>query len=63
MHKPGLKVRVTQAFSEMLRENLMQYGNAYFTYDFHMKKKGVIKIRDFPVWTDFYYMNLRYQPI
>ena len=38
MHKPGLKVRVTNAFSEMVRENLLQYGNAYFTYDFKMEK-------------------------
>jgi len=47
----------------MLRENLMQYGSAYLTYDFHLKKSGMFKIRDFPLWTDFYYDNLRYQPI
>ena len=63
MHKPGLKVRTTQAFSEMVKQNLLQYGNAYFTYDFPMKREGMFKVRDFPLWTDFYYENLRYQPL
>lgn len=32
-HKPGLKLRMTQAVSELVKENLLQYGVAYMNWD------------------------------
>ena len=60
--KPGLKLRMTQAVSDLVKENLLQYGVAYMNWDLKLKKKGMYPIRSFPVYTDFYYNNLVYDP-
>ena len=32
-HKPGLKVRMTQALSDLIKVNLLQYGVSYVNWD------------------------------
>ena len=32
--KPGLKVRLAQGLTYMIKENMLQYGLAYLNYDF-----------------------------
>ena len=61
-HKPGLKLRMTQSVSDMVKENLLQYGVAYMNWDLKIKKEGVQSINAFPVITDFYYHDLIYDP-
>ena len=61
-HKPGLKLRMTQAVSELVKENLLQYGVAYMNWDLQLKKNGMIPIRAFPLFTDFHYYDLVYDP-
>ena len=57
-HKPGLKLRVTQAVSDLLKHNLLQYGQAYLNFDLQLPKNGVYKISSFPLYTDVHYSNL-----
>ena len=59
-HKPGLKVRVTQALSDLIKENLLQYGVAYLNWDLHIPASGVKPIKMFPIYTDIHYTDLRY---
>ena len=40
-HKPGLKVRMTQSLSDLLKENLLQYGVAYMNWDLSIPQQGV----------------------
>lgn len=62
MHKPGLKVRATQAVSDMIKENLLQYGQAYMNFDLNLEETGIYEVNTFPIYTDVYYKNLHYDP-
>jgi len=59
-HKPGLKLRITQAVSDLVKENLLQYGIAYMNFDLKIPESGEYKISSFPLYTDVHYWNLRY---
>lgn len=61
-HKPGLKLRMTQAVSDMVKENLLQYGVAYMNWDLEIAREGKQEINAFPIYTDFYYNDLVYDP-
>ena len=61
-HKPGLKLRMTQAVSDLVKENLLQYGVAYMNWDLKIKKEGTVPIRSFPAYFDFNYYDLVYDP-
>ena len=61
-HKPGLKLRMTQAVSDLVKENLLQYGVAYMNWDLKIKKEGTVPIRSFPAFFDFNYYDLVYEP-
>jgi len=62
-HKPGLKVRMTQAVSDLVKENLLQYGMAYLNYDMKIPEQGIYHISSFPLYTDVHYSNLKYEPM
>ena len=62
VHKPGLKVRMTQAFSDMIKKNLLQYGTAYLNWDLQWKRQGTKRINTFPIYTDVHYRNLKWDP-
>lgn len=61
-HKPGLKVRVTQAVSDLVKKNLIQYGMAYLNYDMKIPTEGIYKISSFPLYTDVHYSKLEHDP-
>ena len=44
-HKPGLKVRMTQSFSDLVQDNLLAYGVSYFNYDLDFHRQGTYKVR------------------
>lgn len=54
-HKPGLKLRMTQAVSELVKENLLQYGIAYLNWDLTFKREGVYPVKSFPFYSDVHY--------
>ena len=60
--KPGLKVRMTQAFSELLKNDLLQYGVSYVNWDLNIPREGMIPINSWPVSIDVFYNKLRYEP-
>ena len=61
-YKPGLKLRMTQAVSDLVKENLLTYGVSYMNWDMHMAESGVEPIASFPIYTDVHYSNLKYDP-
>ena len=60
---PGLKIRLAQGLTYMVKENMLQYGLAYLNYDWHQEKTGMIEFDYFPFFIDFYYDNLKHDPI
>ena len=60
--KPGLKLRVTQALSDMIKKDLLSYGSAYLNYDMNWPKIGTYKVKFFPFFFDFHWFNLRTDP-
>ena len=57
-----MKVRITQALSDLIKTNLLQYGVAYLNFDLKIPREGVYTIDSFPVYTDVHYSNLNYSP-
>ena len=55
---PGLKIRMTQALSDLIKHNLLQYGVSYMNWDLDIPSEGVRHINAFPVYTDIHYSNL-----
>ena len=55
---PGLKIRMTQALSDLIKHNLLQYGVTYMNWDLDIPSEGVRQISAFPVYTDIHYSNL-----
>lgn len=53
---------MTQAVSDLVKENLLQYGVAYMNWDLKLSKDGMVPIRSFPAFIDFYYYDLVYDP-
>jgi len=58
-----MKVRVTQALSDLIKDNLLQYGVAYLNFDLELPKEGVYSISSFPIYTDVHYSNVEYSPL
>lgn len=46
----------------MVKENLLQYGVAYMNWDLKIPEEGKYEVRSFPVYTDFYYYDMVYDP-
>ena len=61
--KPGLKVRISEHLTEMIRGNLLQYGQSIVNFDYKHKESGMIDVDLFPLLVDFYYKNLEHDPI
>ena len=49
---------MTQALSDLIKHNLLQYGVTYMNWDLDIPKEGVRHISAFPVYTDIHYSNL-----
>ena len=62
-HKPGLKVRLAQNLSEMIKKNIAVYGREYLNFDYKIPTMGVKKIRTFPFYMDVHYHDLHHDPI
>lgn len=60
--KPGLKVRLTQTLSEIIKKDLLSYGSAFLNYDMNLPELGTYKVKLFPFYTDFHWYNLRTDP-
>ena len=61
--KPGLKVRITQKLTDMIKKHLLSYGVAYLNWDVQLPEVGEYKINLFPIITTFFWSNLRADPI
>ena len=55
---PGLKIRMTQSLSDLVKHNLLMYGVSYMNWDLDIPEQGVRHISAFPVYTDIHYSNL-----
>ena len=62
-HKPGLKVRLAQNLSELIKKNLLVYGREYLNFDYKIAPSGVKKLRRFPLYTNVHYWDLHHDPI
>ena len=54
---------MTQAVSDLVKQNLLQYGTAYLNWDLNWAKKGLVEIKSFPIYTDVYYNKLTHDPL
>ena len=61
--KPGLKVRLTQALSDMIKKDLLNYGTAYLNFDIKWPETGIYSVKFFPFYFDFTWFNLRTDPL
>lgn len=57
-----MKVRVTQALSDMIKKHLLYYGTAYMNFDMQWPEIGTYKMKFFPFYFDFHWFNLRTDP-
>lgn len=53
---------MTQAVSDLVKENLLQYGQAYLNWDLDWARRGMVEVNSFPIYTDFHYSDLEYEP-
>lgn len=61
--KPGLKVRLSETLTDMVRQDLLSYGTAYLNFDYQHKSDGMIRVSLFPIFIDFFYHNLTHDKI
>ena len=62
-HRPGLKVRVTQRMTELIKTHLFDYGVEYINYDHTWEKEGWLAVDFFPFFINAHYNNLVHDPI
>ena len=62
-HKPGLKVRLAQNLSKLIKDNLLIYGQEYLNFDYKMRSAGVYKMRTFPFYMNIHFWDLHHSPI
>jgi hypothetical protein len=58
-----MKMRITQALSDMIKKNLLQYGQTYLNWDMQWPESGSYPIKFFPFYTNFKWLNLRTDPL
>jgi len=54
---------MAEGLTSMIKENLLQYGQSYLNFDYQHATKGKIEVNAFPFFVDFYYKNLKHDPI
>ena len=61
--KPGLKVRITETLSALIKRDLLNYGTAYLNFDVEWPETGTYKLKFFPFYINFNWFNLRTDPV
>lgn len=56
---PGLKVRLTEALSHLIKDHVLQYSNEYLNWDVNFPSEGSIDMRFFPFFLEFNYSNMK----
>jgi len=60
---PGLKMRISRGFVDLVHKNLLEYGASYINYAYKFKKNGEFHLNVFPLNFDFKYDNLEHDRI
>ena len=63
IHKPGLKVRLAQNLSELIKKDVAVYGREFLNFDYKIPPRGVKYIRSFPFYLNLHYQDLAHDPI